>query len=262
VAQYNAWSAKQFPFCNRNLRTLHDIYVSMGAQLNNIAMDSSKRALVAASGMICTAAAAAIFKAKPPNLQPANSFDIGLAVPKQFGVWSYEPSAGLVLVDPQTKQLLDQIYSQMLTRVYKSDAGYRVMLSIAYGSDQRGALQAHLPEVCYPAQGFVMLGGQDSQIQTPQGSLAVRNLKMVLGARKEAITYWFTIGEQAVITPMDRRIATLKSKLTGRIPDGLLFRVSSIDADATAAFGKQADFVRQLLSSVSGPSRTRLSGLV
>ena len=25
---------------------------------------------------------------------------------------------------------------------------------MAYGDDQRGGLQAHRPEVCYPAQGF------------------------------------------------------------------------------------------------------------
>jgi hypothetical protein len=34
--------------------------------------------------------------------------------------------------------------------------GSRIMLSFAYGGDQHGSLLAHNPEVCYPAQGFVL----------------------------------------------------------------------------------------------------------
>ena len=135
------------------------------------------------------------------------------------------------------------------------------MLSIAYGSDQRGALQAHRPEVCYPAQGFVLLESVPAQIPTPQGGLNVQRVRTEYGSRKEPITYWFTVGNQAVLTPLERRIAELKSLLTGRIPDGLLFRVSSIDPDSKIAFDKQQDFVLQLLSAVPADARGRLAGL-
>lgn len=47
------------------------------------------------------------------------------------------------VVNPQTQELLDKLYSQILTRTYVNAKGYRIMLSLAYGSDQRGALQAH-----------------------------------------------------------------------------------------------------------------------
>jgi len=51
---------------------------------------------------------------------------------------------------------LDKLYSQILNRVYVNATGYRIMLLLAYGSDQHGSLQADKPEVCYPAQGFAL----------------------------------------------------------------------------------------------------------
>ena len=47
----------------------------------------------------------------------------------------------------------------------------------------------------------------------------------------------------------------------GRIPDGMLFRVSSIDGDQARAYRYQDQFVVQLLQSVSPTERERLSGL-
>lgn len=211
--------------------------------------------------MALTGVAAAVLKPKPQSLQTATSFDLQMIVPRQFGDWVHEPEAGIAMVDPQAKQLLDKIYSQLLSRIYRNGAGYRVMLAIAYGSDQRGALQAHKPEVCYPAQGFTLRESREAALATPFGQLPVRQLLTDMGPRKEPITYWFTIGESAALTALDRRVAEIKSLMTGRIPDGLLFRVSSIDADSKLAFQKQAEFVQSLLSVVPQAARVRLSGL-
>jgi EpsI family protein len=224
-------------------------------------MDHSKRFTIAAFGMLFTAGAAALLKPNPRKLESVEAFDLQLAVPKQFGGWLHEPLINAAMVDPQSKELLDKIYSQILSRTYRNTDGYRVMLSIAYGSDQRGALQAHKPEVCYPAQGFAMISEADAAIATPDGTIPVRQLQMVLGPRKEPLTYWFTVGDQAIQTAFDRRIATLKNIMTGRIPDGLLFRVSSIDSEARTAFSRQSTFIVDLMSAVSRPVRTKLSGL-
>jgi EpsI family protein len=224
-------------------------------------MDYPKRLTFATAGMMLTAAASAILKPEVNKPRTPEVFELQQAVPKEFGTWVYEPSIGMVTVDPQTKELLDKIYSQILSRVYRNEDGYRVMLSIAYGSDQRGALQAHKPEVCYPAQGFAMISEADSTIQTPDGDIPVRQLHMVLGARKEPVMYWFTVGDQAIQTSVDLRLAKLKSTLTGRIPDGLLFRVSSIDSESKNAFLKQSRFVVGLLSAMSPSARAKFSGL-
>lgn len=75
------------------------------------------------------------------------------------------------------------------------------------------------------------------------------------------MTYWFTVGGTAVQGKTQKRLQDLKYGLTGRIPDGLLFRVSSIDPDQTRANKIQDQFAKGLLQSVSRADRKRLSGL-
>src|SRR6267378_4531886 len=110
----------------------------------------------------------------------------------------FAASVGAIVARPTTKAsdlgqaLLDKLYSQILTRTYVNSAGYRIMLSLAYGSDQRGSLQAHKPEVCYPAQGFALQANEAASIATSYGAIPVRRLLTSLGARKEPVTYWFT----------------------------------------------------------------------
>ena len=54
---------------------------------------------------------------------------------------------------------------------------------------------------------------------------------------------------------------SVRMSLTGQVPDGLLFRVSSIDADAQRAWRRQGDFVRALLGACTPVARARLAGL-
>jgi EpsI family protein len=75
------------------------------------------------------------------------------------------------------------------------------------------------------------------------------------------VTYWFTVGDKAVQGTTQKRLVDLRYGLTGRIPDGMLFRISSIDSDQTRAYEMQSHFVNQLLQSVSPAERKRLSGL-
>ena len=183
-------------------------------------------------------------------------------IPKQFGDWREEPQRVLQVVNPQTQELLDKLYSQILSRVYVNPKdGYRIMLSLAYGSDQRGSLQAHKPEVCYPAQGFTLRENTAGSLATPYGPIPVRRLFATLGERQEPVTYWFTVGEETVQSTTQKRLIDLRYGLTGRIPDGMLFRVSSIDGDQARAYRMQAQFVVELLQAVTPEARKRLSGL-
>ena len=197
--------------------------------------------------------------AKLADEQPAISLEA--MIPKQFGDWREEQQRFVQVVNPQTQELLDKLYSQILARTYVNAQGYRIMLSLAYGSDQRGSLQAHKPEVCYPAQGFTLHRNEASQLVTPYGEIPARRLTTTLGPRQEPVTYWFTVGDQAVIGRTQKRLIDLRYGLTGRIPDGMLFRVSSIDADPAQAYRQQDVFVAQLLAAVSPAERKRLSGL-
>jgi EpsI family protein len=182
-------------------------------------------------------------------------------VPKQFGQWKLLPEQGAQVVNPQTKELLDKLYSQILTRTYVNADGYRIMLSLAYGDDQRGGLAAHKPEVCYPAQGFTLLGMSDVALQTPFGEIAAKRLSTSLGRRNEPVTYWFAVGDTAIKNRVQQRLVEIKLGLTGQIPDGLLFRVSSIDDSSANAYAQQDAFIKDLLGAMPAGDRKRLSGL-
>jgi EpsI family protein len=181
-------------------------------------------------------------------------------VPNAFGEWREIPQA-VQVVNPQTKELLDKLYSELLTRTYVNASGYRIMLSLAYGSDQRGSLQAHKPEVCYPAQGFTVHKNEPAFLKTAYGEIPARRLYTTLGQRHEPVTYWFTVGDKASPTQIEKRLVEMRFALTGRIPDGMLFRVSSIDLDQKRAYELQEQFVTGLLKAVTSDGRKRLSGL-
>ncbi len=182
-------------------------------------------------------------------------------IPRQFGAWHELPSQSVQVVNPQTKALLDKLYSQLLTRTYVDASGYRIMLSVAYGDDQRGDLQAHKPEVCYPAQGFTLHNNVPAQLSTPFGAIAVRRLETSLGRRKEPVTYWFTVGETAIKNKLQLRMVEIKLGLIGQIPDGLLVRISSIDQNPSRAAQAHDAFAAELLSAVSPQERVYLGGL-
>lgn len=209
------------------------------------------------------AASGTAFMARPTtrvsDLRQAISLES--MIPKQFGDWREQPAGYVQVVNPQTQELFDKLYSQILNRVYVNGSGYRIMLSLAYGSDQRGSLQAHKPEVCYPAQGFMVQKNNAGELATAFGMIPVRRLFTTMLARQEPVTYWFTVGDQAVLGTTQKRLVDLRYGLTGRIPDGMLFRVSSIDRDEARAYQMQDQFVNQMLQAVSPEERKRLSGL-
>jgi EpsI family protein len=83
-------------------------------------------------------------------------------------------------------------------------------------------------------------------------------------SRVEPITYWIIIGDKVPASSTARKIEQLKYGLTGKVPDGLLFRISSIStsisADQDHAFNEQAGFINELLKGVSQEARVRLIG--
>jgi len=200
---------------------------------------------------------------RPPAKAPGTAprFLLENIVPTKFGDWRELPAQGVQVVNPQTKELLDKLYSQTLTRTYANANGYRIMLSMAYGDDQRGNLQAHKPEVCYPAQGFTLHSNDQAQLSTPFGAISTRRLSTSLGPRREPVTYWFTVGDTAVQSKLQQRLIEIRLGLTGQIPDGLLVRISSIDDTPSQAFAAQDAFAVDLLAALSAANRVRLSGL-
>jgi EpsI family protein len=187
--------------------------------------------------------------------------DLETMIPKQFGKWREETQRRTQMVDPQQKETIAKIYSQTLMRTYTDEAGDIIMLSIAYGADQSDSKQLHYPDVCYPAQGFQVFSTQLGVVKTDFGDIRVKRLLTSLGSRTEPLTYWSTVGNKVVVGSNETKLEQLKYGFCGQIPDGLLFRVSSIERDPKVAYSMQENFVRELIAFLPANNRLKLAGL-
>ncbi|MBC7452607.1 MAG: exosortase B [Massilia sp.] len=182
------------------------------------------------------------------------------SIPLAFGDWKLDPDVVAVVPSSVKQEAISQIYSQTLSRTYVNSAGQRVMLAIAYGSNQTRQLRAHRQEVCYVAQGFQIDAIRSENIVFAGTTVPATRMLASSGARNEPVTYWFTMGSNVVRSYYDRQFVELKYALSDFIPDGYLFRVSSISSDALAAFPVHDAFVNDLMGSLSPEVRARLLG--
>jgi EpsI family protein len=188
--------------------------------------------------------------------------DLEAIFPREFADWRIDARSAMVLPDPATQALLDSIYNQTLTRTYMNSQGQRVMLSVAYGGDQSDATRAHLPEVCYPAQGFQISKNFAGQLMLGGRVVPVRQLMSNRGARHEPITYWMVVGDRVTVSRTDQKLAQFSLGLKGLIPDGTLVRVSSIDVDMARGHQLQAGFLQDLAVAFPAAARDRVFGVL
>lgn len=212
--------------------------------------------------MLITALAASIFKPTDRLASHKPKIQLDQQIPTSFGEWVLDTSQLPVLPNPQVQAKLDVLYSSTLARTYRNQSGQRIMLSIAYGSDQGSeATSVHRPEFCYSAQGFKVnnLGEAVATIGTRH--LRVQRLLGVLGQRREPITYWITLDETATLPGFSRKIEQLRYGLSGQIPDGLLFRISSIGTNDSEGFKLQEKFLNDLIVSMEPSILSRYFGI-
>lgn len=231
------------------------------ASLNPTHLQTRRAALAA---LLMGGASLAAWKLTPTQHMASLHGDLDLEsqIPKRFGDWALDTSAVGGVVNPQQEELLKQLYSQILSRTYVNGQGQRVMLSIAYGNDQRDGLQLHYPEVCYPAQGFQLLSNRKVDLRLAGLQIPARRLETVFGnQRYEPVTYWTVIGDTVVRGGIDKKLAEMRYGFKGLIPDGLLFRVSSIDRDTASAYVLQDQFCSALLAELPAGVRARVAGI-
>ncbi len=225
-------------------------------------MNSRRLAVVLLLLMLGSAVAAAVMQPRIRLSEELGALALEDAVPRAFGEWQIDRRGPAQVVNPQQQEALAKIYSQTLSRVYVNKRGDRVMLSIAYGGDQRDAMQVHYPEVCYPAQGFTVHSNHDGVAGTALGEIPVRRLETSLGRqRPEPVTYWTTVGERAVRGDSAKKFAEMSYGLRGRVPDGLLVRTSTIDPDSAQAFRVQDRFIADFVAALPARHAARFSGL-
>ena len=135
------------------------------------------------------------------------------------------------------------------------------MLLIAYGEDQLEiTTQTHLPEVCYPSQGFEILDRHNDNLDLGRGHIPLVRMFARAPGRSEPLTYWITMGDAVLQNEYQRRVARVRYNLLGVIPDGMLVRVSCIDSKAARSWAVQSRFLADLFLALAPPVRTRVFG--
>ena len=224
-------------------------------------MNHSRKIFILLALMLAASIVAIFLRPTQKIAEMGEKINLETMIPKQFGQWSAVENPTNQIVNPEQQQKLDSLYSQILSRVYVNKAGSSIMLSIAYGEDQSDSKQLHYPEVCYPAQGFQITSSQKTELVTAFGKIPVLRLHAEMGSRSEPITYWSTVGNKVVRGGKEIKLQQLSYGFKGEIPDGLLFRVSSITKDRNEGYAFQQQFVQSLIAVMTTSNRTRLAGL-
>lgn len=209
-------------------------------------------------------ATAGLALALTPRLKLADqgpTINLEAMIPQQFGEWTADQAIESLVVSPDIKAQLSRIYDQMLTRNYVNGKGVRIMLSIVYGRDQSLSMQVHLPEVCYAAQGFQIGSMSEEFIDFSGKKLPVMKLVATRGQRIEPITYWVVMGDLAVRGASEQRFARIKYGLAGKIPSGILIRISLISGNDAESYRIEEQFVRDMLSAMPMEYRKVLTGV-
>lgn len=186
--------------------------------------------------------------------------DFATVLPQRFGDWTAAVEVPALVVNPQEQELLDSLYTEIVSRTYVHKDGRQIMLSLAYGADQSHGSQIHKPEVCYPSQGYLISGLRKENLTAVGMDIPVMRLVAQRGPRIEPVTYWIRVGDRVVRGAVEQNLARIGYGLKGYIPDGLLFRVSEISPDAQQSFALQDVFVRDLLQALSADARVAIVG--
>lgn len=206
--------------------------------------------------MSLTAAAAPFLRPVPVS----TSIDLESMIPTAFGGWRIDAEDVPVAPSPDVAANLSRLYRQIVSRTYVNSAGERVMLMVAYGGDQSDALKAHRQEACYAAQGFAIHDLSHGRVSVAGREVPVTRMHAVRGERSEPVTYWFTMGDRVVLGRAERLEVQLRNGLAGRIPDGMLVRVSNLTGDARGAYATHQSFVAAMVAALAPADATRFIG--
>lgn len=170
------------------------------------------------------------------------------AIPDRIGGWTSRKSQEIVLppLDESNK-----LYENQETRIYEGVGLPSVMLLISYSSVQQNDVQVHRPEVCYPASGFPVISAGPTQISYRCREFAGRELLADRGGLHERVIYWIRVGNSFPTTWRDQRINMALANLSGSVPDGVLFRVSTIEEPGKSTSTILRTFIEKFLANVA-----------
>jgi EpsI family protein len=216
--------------------------------------------------MLATAAAVQLL---PAPVMATSEPVLAQTVPSVFGEWK-EVSSVAEQVDPgknADEPSMDRPYDDVLMRTYGNSRGDVVLLTLAYGRNQRQEVKIHRPDVCYTAQGFSLVNRSHVAFPvTGLGGRQVEGMRMLVSApgRTEAVSYWIRIGDVFSDNAWAIRYHIFQQGISGRAVDGMLVRVSQIVSGADAASAEryrvQERFLADLVRALPKSARRQLVG--
>ncbi|NVD45757.1 exosortase-associated protein EpsI, V-type [Qipengyuania atrilutea] len=203
------------------------------------------------------AAASGVAYARQPKeyAKPVDGEVFDDLLPAKVGGYEVVSTSGVVLPPPDT--LRDRLYDNLATRVYSAPGHPHIMLLLAYNNTQDGVLQVHRPEVCYPVGGFALSPTQEVAIDAGERSIPANFFTAEGPDRVEQVTYFTRLGDAYPRSWAEQRLAVIKANLNGRIPDGMLMRVSLLGNDRDEALSDLRSFASKFVAA-SPPKLQRL----
>jgi EpsI family protein len=181
-------------------------------------------------------------------------------IPQKIADWQNVPSTDFIL--PKSPgSLADRLYSQTVSRLYRSPTKLPMMIVIAYGAVQNDLLQLHRPEVCYAAVGFTVSASRRALV--PLGGAAelpVRKMTAETESRQEQICYWTRIGDDLPTDGREQRWVKLRQQMRGYLADGILVRMSTVGPSDPKVFTELTDFASEMVNAVKPANRDVLIG--
>jgi EpsI family protein len=230
-------------------------------------MSPRVRSMAIFCAMLATAAAAWLIT--PRHEVAVGSVVLESMVPSQFGHWKEEANSIVQVateLDRTTGAEVNRpVYDQVLMRTYRRETdGAEVMLALAYGRQQRQEFKIHRPELCYYGQGYDVTSiGTRAITLSPLKRVASQALMTRNRSRLEPVTYWIRIGDQISQSAWQTRWTIFTAGLSGRVPDGILVRVSSLiqaDSQSEQALEVQRLFLEDLYSALTPQAKKVITG--
>lgn len=182
-------------------------------------------------------------------------------IPLLFSRWKKLQTNVAEVVDPTQQAVLKYLYTETLSANYGNVNKGVVMLSIAYGKDQRDGNDVHQPDLCYPAQGFNVIEQSElTLVLDAHRSIVVKYMKTQKGLRIEPLIYWTTLGNNVYRGKLQKKFIDFKYSRENLIPDGMIVRVSTIEEDSEIAMASITDFVKDWYASMPEQQRKRYFG--
>ena len=221
----------------------------------------SRRTVIGFSAaMGATALVSAIRAPAAAAMETEPALDLAQVFPAHAGGWALDHHADVFVRPSAARAKVYGVYDQVLERIYVGADGARLMLCVAYGGRQTDGLHVHRPEICYRSAGFEVSDLSRVPLQLAGRSVPASRLHAMRPGRAEPITYWTVFGARVENDPREVNWMKIRAAWQGRILDGMLVRVSSLDRDTARAHALQQRFADALVQAIDPRYRSRVIG--